>query len=135
MLVPEFWPIAFGKLVVEFALWAMTMLVSATKFDTATASICLPATMSLVMPVRVVISVGIGLAGSFNEPKLSMTWATRPSGQYSELDHAQLDDLVRLRVETCSFHVKEDANLDRLVGGDRRNNVPRHQSAQNPIVA
>ena len=32
-----------------------------------------------------------------------------------ELDQTQLDDFIRLRIKPCSFHVKEDANLDLLV--------------------
>ena len=55
--------------------------------------------------------------------------------EVGELDHTQLDDFIGPRVQPRSFHVKEDANLDWLVGGDRRNNVPRHQTAQDPIVA
>ena len=49
----------------------MMMLASVTKVETTAASIRLPATISFVIPVRGVISAGIQLAGSFNEPKLS----------------------------------------------------------------
>ena len=67
----ELRPIAFRKLTVEFALWAMMMLACVTNIETTAASIRLPATISFVIPVRGVISAGIQLAGSFNEPKLS----------------------------------------------------------------
>jgi hypothetical protein len=47
----------------------MTITASSTKAETAASSIRCPATISSVMPLSAVTSVGIGMDGSLNEEK------------------------------------------------------------------
>ena len=67
----ELTPIAFRKLTVKICVVGNDDVSVCHKGRDDSSVDPLPATISFVIPVRGVISAGIQLAGSFNEPKLS----------------------------------------------------------------
>jgi hypothetical protein len=80
-----------------------------------------------VIPVRAVISNGIGPYGSWNDEKTSLGPATRPVWQVVELDHSEFYDFVVLLIEAGRFHLDQDTGL-RLLADRWSKSLAPHQA-------
>jgi hypothetical protein len=85
------------------------------------------------MPVSAVTSSEIETVGSLKAEKVSRTPAIRPSGKIVELDHADFDDFVALRVEPGRLGIQQHG-CARFLTDRWQGRQPWHQAPKNPVV-